>query len=554
MAANAATTRQAKLIAELEELKRFAQLQTAVYVSSTEKLYEGLARVYLWWREANKEQGLLDRLYKENGIQYKKVTGQKVNYSPLLRYLWNIESKTKGATLQQWSKALNKLNDAFERGSYFKKEPQLRIVEYIKSKGGLLKLAGYVIKEPSKEKKGGKRSKAKDGEMQSTHLEEGKSYFVNQAPPLTTIKLSEPLPVTDVEEFTLALLRKRNNSYELLSTVEDSKIIEQAVVDTYRRSASHMPNTVRLLTEIIGTQSLPKSIAEQGQKLAEKSKYKAEGTKEVRYQLRRLLYLASSSTFVLSANRSDCSVVTIARPRANIIDSAEDVALAVGDRRFIEDDLIHTGDAAWFAADGKVLVPETEEGPASHKLELINTVTKKKRNVRFYPLPVYDSEASRKQAVLKAGVTAQPKYSATLTHKWLGRMNALFLSKWLTSKSKGTKMTRDEYAVLELAFGKTMVTICHTYESDKFSHGDRIDFDDKVTGKGSVRSLVLSKDIVPVLKALVQMDIVGDVEVQADEKMVGFVFATECADYKIAVPCSTAKRKRIGDYFESYGA
>jgi hypothetical protein len=49
------------------------------------------------------------------------------------------------------------------------------------------------------------------------------------------------------------------------------------------------------------------------------------------------------------------------------------------------------------------------------------------------------------------------------------------------------------------------------------------------------------------------MDIVGDVTVQADEKMIGFEYKTGCADYKIAVPCCTDKQKRIGDYFEAYG-
>jgi hypothetical protein len=64
---------------------------------------------------------------------------------------------------------------------------------------------------------------------------------------------------------------------------------------------------------------------------------------------------------------------------------------------------------------------------------------------------------------------------------------------------------------------------------------------------------VLSKDIIPVLHALVKMEIEGDVLLQADDKMIGFSFSTDCADYKIAVPCATPKAKRIGDYFTAYG-
>jgi hypothetical protein len=65
---------------------------------------------------------------------------------------------------------------------------------------------------------------------------------------------------------------------------------------------------------------------------------------------------------------------------------------------------------------------------------------------------------------------------------------------------------------------------------------------------------VLSKDIVPVLNALVQVEVDGDVELKADEKMLRFAFKTESAEYTISVPCCTSKAKRIADYFEAYGA
>ncbi len=298
----------------------------------------------------------------------------------------------------------------------------------------------------------------------------------------------------------MALLRKHKNDYQLLATVENRDLVDQAVISTFRRNCAKVPTTVRLIAEVISTQTLPNEIAEQRTKLADKSKYKVKDSKEALYQLRRLLYVANGNTFILSTNRSDVGVVTIAHPREKIIDSAEDVALAVGDRRYIEDELIYTGDLAWYTADGKDLVPQnTEENPSTHKLELTNTAIKgklqRKRNIRFYPLSAYGYESTRGQAVVKTGVEVKPKYVAKLTHKWLERLNALFLSQWLMSHKKGTKMSRDTYAVLQLAFAKTMVTIFHSYENDKFSHDVRIDYEESVEGKGTVRSLVLSKDV-----------------------------------------------------------
>ena len=49
-------TRYNKLKAEIEELKKFADTQSHHYKKSREMLYEGLSRVYLFWREASKEE------------------------------------------------------------------------------------------------------------------------------------------------------------------------------------------------------------------------------------------------------------------------------------------------------------------------------------------------------------------------------------------------------------------------------------------------------------------------------------------------------------------
>ena len=65
-------TLKSELQKELVQLKELADKQSHLYVSSRTMLYEGLAKVYLWWQTANKEKGLLEKLYADNGIQYKK--------------------------------------------------------------------------------------------------------------------------------------------------------------------------------------------------------------------------------------------------------------------------------------------------------------------------------------------------------------------------------------------------------------------------------------------------------------------------------------------------
>ena len=72
---------QSTLQKELNELKNLADEQMHAYQSQRALLYKGLAMVYLWWAKANKEKGLLEKLYKQNNIQYKKEIQAKINFS-----------------------------------------------------------------------------------------------------------------------------------------------------------------------------------------------------------------------------------------------------------------------------------------------------------------------------------------------------------------------------------------------------------------------------------------------------------------------------------------
>jgi hypothetical protein len=135
-----------------------------------------------------------------------------------------------------------------------------------------------------------------------------------------------------------------------------------------------------------------------------------------------------------------------------------------------------------------------------------------------------------------------------LTADWLYEMNALFLARWVDGF--GAKMKRAEHKLLRLALTKTFIAFSFNYKGKQFKENEVIDL--AKDAKGSIDVQVLSKDIVPVLNALVNMEIAGDVLLEADDKMLRFSFATDCADYSINVPCCTLKAKRIDDYFDAY--
>ena len=137
-------TRYEQLKVELEKLKVLADKEAHLYQSSRDLLYEGLGRVYLWWMEASEEYGLLERLYDEYDIQYKRVTKNEVNFSPVLRYLWNMNAGVNSATIWQWNNALNGLHTAIQDNKeYFKTNTLNKIISRI-SNGGI---KGLTVKE-----------------------------------------------------------------------------------------------------------------------------------------------------------------------------------------------------------------------------------------------------------------------------------------------------------------------------------------------------------------------------------------------------------------------
>jgi len=547
-------TLKSKLQKELVQLKELADKQSHLYVSSRTMLYEGLAKVYLWWQTANKEKGLLDKLYADNGIQYKKEIKADENYSPLLRYLWGMDGTVNSNTIDLWNRALNKVNTAINADKVFYKQNTIqKIITFIDTKGGIRGLAAYdstqvdVAKEPKLKKT--KIDVNVEKKRHEEHLAKGNTYFATNATPIAKFTTKHSLPTAD-SSIGLGLFRKTKSGYELLKAIDDKALIEQALIGSYARSTDSVPYTVRLITEIIATQTVPKPLQSLSRSLADKSKFKsADGTAMM--MLKRLLYMAEKRVFVLSANRSACSPVTIAMPNKQIIDSKQSVALNINDRTYIENSLIHSGDLNFYTTDTPTKVLAIKGEAATHKLELENTITKKYRYVRFYPLTIHKSEASKQQAILKRGMKFKAVHTAKLDTNWLAELNGEFLSRWVNGLGKSIK--RKEYAVIALAFGKSGITFKFCQRANTYVEEELIKYTHASNAK-AITVEVLAKDIIPILNSLVYSDLVGGVSVEVDSKAIFFKYKTKSAEYIVAVPTTNSKGIRNEDYFEAYGA
>jgi hypothetical protein len=550
------------LIKELDEIVQLTTKQNYHYVRGRAYLYEGFASVYLWWLKAKELDGFLAEQYQLHNIGGKEHEQEK--FTRVLRLTWRLdwadESKAK---LQQWSNALRKIDEEYKTNKdAYKTDAKKKIVLFIEDKGGMRKLIGadkYDFDEDGNQKKGNANKKSKpmrseddEARVAQRHLQLGEEYF-DSTKAISSIQSTKPIMVNR-KGYALALIRqKTGGKFDVLATLSEETQIQQAIVSSYRRSNTVAPSVLRLLTEVIQTQSLPVAMERHRYSLQDTIKLTADDGSTAKYsQNKRVLFRSKQQDILLSENRSSCSVVTIAKPKAKVLSSKQDVFLNVNDRRYLEQAIVQRNELSFYTTNDtdKVPVLRDTDKVASHRLVVENKVLSKKRAIYFYGVSTL-SEHSRAQANVNSSADHPVLFKALVNKLWLEKVNALFASGWLLAY--GDRIKWSKHNMLSLDFGGKGLVISHYGERGNFSHKSVLmEFDTAGVGK-SMSLLVLSKDMLPLLTALADLEIVGKITIAVTEGCVAFGYATELADYKVHVPSCAVNGKRNKTAFEAYG-
>ena len=546
------------LVEELNDIVKHTTEQNVYHRRSQKYLYSGLAWVYMWWREAKLVDGLLNELYEKNFIRGQESEDEK--FTRLIRLTWRLDwADESKATLQQWSLALREIHKEYETNkAAYKTDAQKKLALYIDSVGGIRKLIGadkyYNNVDSTTEKKPknkATRSAEDEALVEKRHVELGETHFAT-ARSISTIQSTKPI-VVNRKGYALALIRvKRGNAYDVLATVSDDTQIRKAIISSYKRQNDIAPTILRLLAEVIQTQSLPLALEKNRYKLVDSKNIKVEDGRIFKSsQNKRVLFRKKERDIIFSENRTSCSVVTVVKPTVKTITSATDVFLNVNDRRYIEQALVQRNELSLYTSNDKDKVPAIRdtEIKASHKLVLENKLLNKKRSVYFYTLDTI-GEHSRPQAYITTDTT-----KATWTLKtdklWFEKLNAVFVSQWLAEY--GEHITRAKHKLLRFEFGKTHLVIKHYGERGNLSIASTpIDYVTTASGK-AIKLLLLSKDVLPVLEAIANTNVIGGIGISANEHALVISYKTEMASYKIAIPTCTTSYKRNSDTFVAYG-
>lgn len=543
----------------LDSLAIEASDQTRLYDSSINKLYHCLSSLYMWWREAKQYDGFLDELYDEFNITTRRKNEE--NFVRVIRLTWRIDwDGSRGPSLQKWSKALKEIHHEYETNKErYKLNSIDSLILFIRSSGGVSGLIKDKTesdeetndddnKKPLKKKNKSQRQKENDARLNIRNKELAELYFENEAKAITKIDLHEIAVATNDKSYAIALIRKKNDSYQVLSVTENDDLIADAMIRTYARQQDSAPMTLRLINEIIQTQAYPKEFEKFRHSLSLRSKVKDENNKPMK-QIRRLIYRANSNDFILSENRADCSVVTIAKPRDFSLNVKEDIFLSANDRTYIEQEIIQKRNLAFYETVGNKELVENkdEEVKASHYISSKYKIDGYIRNLYFYKTSTIKEE-NKQQAIFNPNEV--PSWQAEINKEWVSQFNVRFLVSWLRSFGSSVNQRRNQ--VLRLDVGKQLI-VNFDGENGVFSRHIK-DFKkmDHVRGK-ELKLHFHARDIVPTLCALVEQDVIGKIKLAASEFALVINYRTAICEYSIAIPTTKKNGTRNKQYFISVG-
>jgi hypothetical protein len=458
--------------------------------------------------------------------------------------------------------ALRKLHIEFEQNrDAYRTSPQERLAQFIETSGGLRRLIGADKYYEDGNNEPTKKSKSKSGRseedaalLDSKHLEMGVQHFAT-AKSISSIQSTKPIAVNRLG-YALALIRaKPNGTFAVLATVSEEAQIRKAIISSYKRDNTAAPTVLQLLTEVIGTQSIPTAMERHRDTLQDSKRVTAANGEVLAVkQYKRLLFRKQQRDIVLSENRTACSVVTVVKPEASILASSKDVFLRVQDRRYLEQAIIQQQDLSIYTANDKTKIPvlRDTEVRASHKLVLENKLLRSRRAIYFYALDTV-GEYSRAQADVNAEYAEAAQWTATVDKLWIENLYVGFVGSWLAEY--GEHITRPKHKTIRVELGRTQLAFKHYGERGNLTTPSK-PFDITNVGNTSklIKPLFLTKDLMPVLASLAAADIVGSVKIAANEDLLTLSYKTALATYTVNVPTCTASAKRNSAAFAAYGA
>lgn len=553
---------------QLHKLQMAAASVIEDYRRSHNNLYSHLSELYLWWRFSNKISGYLDREYAALNIKGRTLS-EGINFRPLLLLAWGRDS---GLPTALYSRVINALHQEHEKKpELYQKDGAAKLANFIKQSGGATKLAAYGSDENDDDDDDGQTAiKSFSGSDDKELEEKARKKLLNDAQafilgkPMPALHVNSPPSIAD-QGFALLLVKKTATGLELVGSRADTTLIEDMLIDSYRRKFEAQPTAIRSLLELLQTQCLPTHLMGIAYDLRKKPVYKELWSKRLRASAQRVIFRHEHDDIILSPVDAESGVVSCIKPSKNelgeivspiisvLTSSDRDAFLGPVSRRKLERECLSSFDFNLYKPKKTTFISHyCESGDASHILRLEHTTNGKKRI--FLPVfPFYDSMKDYVgQLVPEPSYRFKPLWESNIDPSWFQRLSDEFVTPWMNSHAKHLK--RDPHAMLNMTFDDEQLRIEFVYRDGKFENNISVPLDQVSIKHSTVSVKFASIDIIPALYSLSLLPIIGSATLSLDMDVMRLQFETadNSSTYEIWVPTINTNNERNSAPFSFY--
>lgn len=533
--------------ADFKAICMSAQFAAKQMLAGNHVFYEHLGKFTTWFPTVEGTP-YLDKLIKDKTKKaYKKEVSYGINLVPVIDAVWSgIDRKDLPVNkTNRISRVLNVLYKVYREKFNSDPTKEAELVQYIIDNGGVSGLVSYNPKEGlsaddipdvGEDKKNIKKARALADAGVATAYQDSVNYF-NDKNNLPTASFTSEIALNEDNLSLVLVKRKKDHSYSVIDSVIDNKYVSNFAAKSYMSHYAALPRAVRFIVETLSTQFCP---AEQEgtftHVLNEASKVTTEGTRNA---IRRLVYKHAQGSFLLSNIHSTAGMVTLAKPKQEILaGSVDDVALSTVSRRGLEAYVV--GPKNFRLLDFSVSLGS---GPIPHSGDdftnaLSISVLTEKMDGDFKKLPVFFTRESTErlphlQVDVRPDPEEKPEWERMVDSGWFKTFNAAFTHNWVNSHAR--HVNRPHQAVLDVLFRITTMTVNFFNMENVSDLSTIVHVPTGGIGEGSRRSF-LSKDLAIAMLQLGDMPIVGKATISLFPAFLRIRYETEVGEYSLYVP------------------
>jgi len=541
------------LDARLNDLRLAADNNIQNHRNTRHGLWKLLSETYVWWRDASQDDGFLDKLFKDAGIQNTKLSNNKINFTPIIKLVWNMPHLTPSerASAANWNKALNSLHDHYiENPDLYRNQTVGKMMSLFDRNGGVNGLINIQIEDEidddANEIKTTNRKNSNfninlDDLTQNAMVELATSKLKDDRNGIGEFISNNTMHLTD-DGFTIILARKSiDGKFIIHGSSSNSDLIKSGLINVMKFDSSRINHNLRSLIEIIRIQMFPLNALPPEKKrknwfldrLADKSNfYNTELSnadpnikKKKLTSARRVHILDGSKTLRISGSMIDSSPVITCTLNEPLFSKSPDLYLRTLDRPIIEA-LCYNKSA--MLMDVLVENNKSPDDKFYKRIKITNTVNNLSKYIYFYKI---DKSTFTNSQVIFKNDDYEASWSVKVDIKWFETLRENMLDPWFSGLGKHNYIIRDQNTRFDILVSVDTFIIAYSNGNLEVPFVNKCNIMQKLD-----YTSFNSKDFAPIFYNIASSEIIGDITLSGNIHAIVIEYKTNVGFTKISIP------------------